>query len=63
MPLTPFDYNIANASRADGRCVHGYVVATAAQVDQGPLSIKLPKPADKPETITPDSGDFPFSVN
>ena len=25
-----------------------------------PISLKLPKPADKPEAINPDSGDFPF---
>jgi len=30
------------------------------EVGPCPLSIKLPKPADKPETISPDSGDFPF---
>jgi len=25
-----------------------------------PVSMKIPKPADKPETVSPDSGDFPF---
>lgn len=31
-------------------------------VEVGPclVSVKIPKPADKPETVSPDSGDFPF---
>jgi OmpA-OmpF porin, OOP family len=31
-------------------------------IEVGPcrVSMKIPKPADKPETISPDSGDFPF---
>ncbi len=31
-------------------------------VEVGPctVSVKIPKPAEKPETISPDSGDFPF---
>jgi outer membrane protein OmpA-like peptidoglycan-associated protein len=30
------------------------------EVGPCPISISLPKPADKPEIISPDSGDFPF---
>ena len=30
------------------------------EVGPCPIRVTLPKPADKPETISPDSGDFPF---